>query len=199
MKPQPPSLSLKRGTPVYYYSGSRQQALYLGGKVGGYRVLSNSPTLLDSGMCVHTDEFPHAVFPAPNAQGVLDPSFCARIHVRLDSRLRLAVCYVQSGPEAWCASVSELVIGDHYRGSPVSVLHTHPTLDAALYSILPALLRELRELATGSDAQLQRRHSLPKSLYAKARRFGQTGILSIIGGIPRRIAGDILKSLNGAN
>lgn len=198
MTPQPPTLSLKRGTPVNYFTGSRPQTLYLGGKVGGYRILSNSPAHLDSGMCVSTDEFPHSVFPAPNAQGVIDPAVCSRISLSLDPRLKLMVCYVQTGPDTWCASVSELVIGDHYRSSPVSAHHAHPTLDAALASVLPALLRELRDLATGTEAQLQRRHSLPKSLIAKARRFGQNAVYSVIEGIPRHISSDILKSLNGA-
>jgi hypothetical protein len=199
MKPQPPTLTLKRGTPVHYYVHGKPRALHLGGKLGRYRLLSNSAAHLDSGMCVQTNEFQHAVFPAPNEHGVFAHAVCARVAFTLDPRLKVAVSYVQAGPRTWCAAVSELVVGDQYRSSPVSARFSHATLDAALGAVLPPLLLELREMATATDAYLQRRHSLPKSLYGKTRRFGNNALYSIIAGIPRHIASDILKSLRRAN
>lgn len=173
--------------------------MYLGDRLGGYRLLSGSATQLDSGMCVRQDEFPGVVFPAPNDHGVFDPSVCGRVAVSLDRRLKVEVSFLQAGPHIWCSAVSELIVGERYRSSPISTHGAHATLDAALANVLPALLLELRQLATGTDAQLQwRYHSLPKSLYGKARRFGNCAIHSIIAGIPRHIASDILKSLNGA-
>lgn len=199
MKPQPSTLSFKRGTPVHYYVGGKPQPLYLGGKLGGYRVLSASPAHLDSGSCIPVEEFPQAVFPAPNQNGCFDRSMCAQIAFSLDRRLKVVVSYIQTGPSTWCAAVSDLVIGDHYRSSPVSAKYNaHLTLEAALGHVLPPLLCELRILASGTDQQLLQRHSLPKSLHGKARRFGREAIYSIITEIPRHIAGDILKSLNGA-
>lgn len=199
MKPQPPTLSLKRGAPVYYYRGDHPSALYLGGKVGSYRLLATSPTTLDSGMCVHPNEFPSTVFPAPNEHGVFNPAACTRISLQVDARLKLTVGYVEAGPSTWCAAVMELVVGDNHRSSPVSIRRKHPTLDAALADTLPSLLLELRELANGTDSELQKRHSLPKALYAKTRRFGRKGVYEVISAIPSHIASDILKLLNGAS
>lgn len=198
MKPQPPTLTLKRGKPVLYFENEKPQSLYLSGKIGSYRLLSNSALQLDSGTCVHTDKFPFAVFPAANEHGVIDPAVCARIAFSLDRRLKVTVSYVQTGPSAWCAAVSEMVVGDGGRYSPITAHSTHSTLEGALAVILPALLLELRELATNTDEQFQQRsHSLPKSLYSKARRFGRQAIYTIISSIPRPLASDILKSLNG--
>jgi hypothetical protein len=53
-------------------------------------------------------------------------------------------------------------------------------------------------LANGTDRELQKRHSLPKALYAKTRRFGRKGVYELISAIPSHIASDILKLLNGA-
>lgn len=198
MKPQPPTLSLKRGTPVLYFENEKPQSLYLGGKIGSYRLLSSSALNLDSGTCVHSDKFPFAVFPAANEHGVFDPLVCARIAFSLDRRLKVTVCYVQTGPSTWTAAVSEMVVGDGGRYSPVTTHSTYSTLEGALAAILPALLLELRELATNTDKQFQQRnHSLPKFIYSKARRFGRQAIYTIISSIPRQLASDILKSLSG--
>lgn len=200
MKPQPPTLSLKPGTPVLYYAGTEPLSLFLGGKIGGSRILSNSAARLGSGLCVRADKFPQAVFPAPKEEGksVFDSSVCTRLGLSLDPRFKVEIRYVQCGPSTWCAAVSEMVVGDHGRYSPVSIEHSHPSLESALAHLLPALLLELRELATGSEVLLRQRHGLPKSLCGKARRFGKNAIYSIIAAIPKHIASDILKSLNGA-
>jgi len=198
MKPQAPTLALKSGTPVYHYRGGKPQSLYIGGRIGNYRLLTLFPHS-ESGICVHMEEFPLRVYPAPNEHGVFPTAVCSRISVSLDRRLTVEICYVQSGPRAWCAAVSKMVVGDNYRSSPVSERDVYPTLEAALGAVLPPLLMELRELANGTDAQLQRRHSLPKCLYGKTRRFGAEAVYSIISEIPRDVASDILNSLNRRN
>jgi hypothetical protein len=198
MKTQPPTISLKRGSPVLYYEGSKPKRLYLGDKIGGYKTLSHNSACLDSGVCVPAVEFPKKVFPAPNEHNVFAREVCTLISFNVDRRLKIEVCFVQAGPAHWCAAVTEKWVGDRFSSSPVSLTHTHSSLHKALFSILPPLLKELRDLANSTDLVMQsHQHSLPKSMYGKARRFGREAVYALISAIPPEIASDILKSLNG--
>jgi hypothetical protein len=172
--------------------------MYMGGKIGGYRVLSSSLHTLDSGICVRIDELPSRVFPAPNEHGVFDrKGACTTIAFALDHRFKVSVSYVQAGPDTWCAEVDELTVSHCSSHSPISMHRTYPTLHAALLAVVPALLVTLRDLAQGTDEELYRRWGTPKSLCGKARRFGNNAVYSIISAIPRPTASDILKSLKG--
>lgn len=145
-----------------------------------------------------SSEFPCKVFPAPNDHEVFDRAVCTNIAFNKDRRLKVEVSYVQAGPRTWCAAVSELTVGDGGQHSPVALTRAHPSLALALADVLPHLLCRLRQLANAPDEVLQVRfQALPKSMYRKARRFGHDAIFALISGIPREIANDILKLLNG--
>jgi hypothetical protein len=182
----------KAGEPVIYYGVGGPRRLYMGGKIGAYRVLSNTPNC-DSGICVEIAQLEAEVFPAPSENGLFSPSLCAQITYALDRNYKVTVSYLRAGPDQWCMAVTELCFGHFGMHSPISSRFAQPTFEGAARDELMPLLKRLGEMAAGVGRDLAT--SVPKSAHSKAKTFARNAILAIVAALPRHLASDILKSL----
>lgn len=182
----------KAGEPVIYHGVGGPRRLYMGGKIGSYRVLSNTKEC-ESGICVEIARLDADVFPAPNENGLFSPSLCAQITYALDRNYKVTVSYLQAGPNQWCMAVTELCFGNLGMHSPISSRFAQPTFEDVARDELTPLLKRLGEMAAGGGRDLAT--SVPKSSHPKAKRFARNAIIAIVAALPREFASDILNSL----